>query len=151
MLRALVFAAALAALSSSHAAAPKPAADDKVQKFCPIMTTDEIDPKESVTVEYKGVKIFLCCDTCVAKFKKDPAAYLDPKFVPALAGKQLPKRNIEQQFCPVLRDRKISEKDPSTTYKGVKVYFFNESAKTRFEKDPEKYAKEDVLPQLKKK
>jgi YHS domain-containing protein len=146
MIRALVFAAALVALSSS--AAP---AQDKKQKFCPIMTTDEIDPKESATVMWNGVKIFVCCDTCVAKFKKDPAAYLDAKLVPALAGKQLPKRTIEQVYCPVRKDCKVSEKDPSTVYKGVKVYFFNEGAKTRFEKEPEKFANEDILPQLKKK
>ncbi len=146
MIRALVFAAALAALSSSGASA-----QDTKQKFCPIMTTDEIDPKESATVTWNGVKIYVCCDTCVAKFKKDPAAYLDAKLIPALAGKQLPKRTIEQVYCPVQKDRKVSEKDPSATYKGVKVYFFNEAAKARFEKDPEKYAKEDVLPQLKKK
>jgi YHS domain-containing protein len=45
----------------------------------------------------------------------------------------------------------VSQKDPSTTYKGVKVYFFNETAKTRFEKDPERYAKPEILPQLPKK
>jgi YHS domain-containing protein len=146
MIRALVFAVAVAALTSSEA----PAQDTK-QKFCPIMTTDEIDPKESASVTWNGVKIYVCCDTCVAKFKKDPAAYLDAKLVPALAGKQLPKRTIEQVYCPVQKDRKVSEKDPSTTYKGVKVYFFNDAAKTRFEKDPEKFANEDILPQLKKK
>ena len=77
------------------------AEDPKVQKFCPVMTTDEIDPDASPTVEYKGVKIYLCCDQCVGKFKRDPAAYLDPKIIPALAGVELPKRDIEQMYCPV--------------------------------------------------
>jgi YHS domain-containing protein len=115
------------------------------------MTSDEIDPKQSASVEYKGVKIYLCCDTCVAKYKRDPAAYLDPKFVPALAGLELPKRDIEQQFCPVLKDRKVSSKDPSTTYMGVKVYFYNDIARQRFEKDPGRYADPKILPQLPKK
>ena len=127
------------------------AADPKTQQYCPVMTTDEIDPKKSATVDYKGVKIYLCCDTCVAKFKRDPAAYLDPKFVPALAGKELPKRDIAQVYCPVLKDRKVSSKDPSTTYKGVKVYFYNDIANQRFEKDPERYANPTILPQLPKK
>jgi YHS domain-containing protein len=127
------------------------AADPKVQQYCPVMTTDEIDPKKSATVDYKGVKIYLCCDTCVGKFKRDPAAYLDPKIIPGLAGKELPKRDIAQVFCPVLKDRKVSSKDPSTTYKGVKVYFYNDLAKQRFEKDPERYADPAILPQLPKK
>jgi YHS domain-containing protein len=127
------------------------AEDPKVQKFCPVMTTDEIDPDASPTVEYKGVKIFLCCDQCVTKFKRDPAAYLDPKIVPGLAGVKLPKRDIEQMYCPVLKDRKVSSKDPSITYKGVKVYFYSDLARQRFEKDPERYADPKILPQLNKK
>ena len=128
-----------------------PADDKKVQKFCPVMTTDEIDPQKSAFVEWKGKKIYMCCDNCVARFKRDPAAYLDPKFLPQVEGMELPKRDIEQQFCPVLRDRKVSGKDPSTTYKGVTVYVFDNTAKLRFEKDPERYADPAILPQLKKK
>jgi YHS domain-containing protein len=119
------------------------------QKYCPVMTEDEIDPKASSVVDYKGVKIYLCCDQCVGKFRRDPAAYLDPKIIPGLAGMELPKRDIEQVFCPVLKDRKISSKDPSTTYKGVKIYFYNDIARQRFEKDPERYADSAILPQLK--
>ncbi len=128
-----------------------PAAPPGAQKFCPVMTTDEIDPKESKTINYKGVKIYLCCDQCVGKFNRDPAAYLDPKIIPGLAGMELPKRDIEQVYCPVLKDRKVSSKDPSTTYKGVKIYFYNDIARQRFEKDPERYADPAILPQLPKK
>jgi YHS domain-containing protein len=139
-------------LAAASLAAPPAAPDDpKAQKFCPVMTTDEIDPKASKAVTYKGVKIYLCCDQCVGKFNRDPAAYLDPKLIPALAGLELPKRDIEQVFCPVLKDRKVSSKDPATTYKGVKVYFYNDLARARFEKDPERYADPEILPQLKKK
>lgn len=144
----LLFAVA-ATLHAEPKAEPKAA--PKAQKFCPIMTQDEIDPKESKVVEYKGVKIYLCCDTCLAKWKKDPAAYLDPEFIPALEGMELPKRGTEQRFCPVFRDKKISEKDPSIMYKGVKIYFYNDTAKNRFEKDPDRYADAKFLPQLPKK
>ena len=51
----------------------------------------------------------------------------------------------------MLKDRKVSSKDPSATYKGVTVYFYNDLAKQRFEKDPERYADPAVLPQLPKK
>ncbi len=149
LLRILTVLALLPGLSATFAQPPG-TAEKKVQKFCPVMTTDEIDLKNSAVVEWKGEKIYLCCDTCVGKFKRDPAAYLDVKFLPQLEGKELPKREIEQAFCPVLRDRKISSKDPSTTYKGVKVYFYNDIARQRFEKDPERYADPAILPQLKK-
>jgi YHS domain-containing protein len=131
---------------------PLLAADGKksaAQKFCPVMVTDEIDPDASKTVEWKGVKIYVCCDECITRFKRDPAAYLDAKIVPALAGMELPKREIEQVFCPVYKERKVSAKDPFVTYKGVKVYVYNNLAKQRFEKDPERYADVKLLPQLK--
>lgn len=123
----------------------------KVQKFCPVMTQDEIDPEASEAVEYMGVKVFLCCDTCVAKWKRDPAAYADPKLIPGLEGKKLPPRDIAQVYCPVYPDRRVSSKDPYTTYMGVKVYVFNDMARKRFEADPARYAKAEILPQLPKK
>ena len=149
MLRACLALVAFTAAPAVFADPPKTKPAE--QKFCPVMTKDEIDPEHSKYETYKGVKIYLCCDTCVTKFRRDPAAYLDPKFVPALAGVELPKRGIEQQFCPVYRDKKVSEKDPSATYKGAKVYFYNATAKEKFEKDPERYADPAVLPQLPKK
>ena len=144
------FSFVLLSLAIAISAHPTNADDKAKQKFCSIMTTDEIDPDNAKTVTYEGVKILLCCDTCVAKFKREPSAYLDAKLVPALEGKKLPKREIEQVYCPVLKERKVSSKDPSTMYKGVKVYFFNDVAKQRFEKDPARYADPKVLPQLPK-
>lgn len=144
--------ASVEVVKAGEKAAAAPAKGDdttKVQKFCPVMTTDEIDPANAYEVEWKGVKIFLCCNACVGKFKRDPAAYLDAKLIPALEGKELPKRDIEQVYCPVYRDRKVSSKDPFTVYKGVKVYVFSDIARQRFEKDPERYADVAVLPQLK--
>jgi YHS domain-containing protein len=152
MIRPSLVALVLFAAVFVRADPPKtdPKADPKIQKYCPVMTKDEIDPKESEVVEYKGVKIYLCCDTCVSRYKRDPAAYLDPKIIPGLAGMKLPDRGIEQQYCPVYRDKKVSQKDPSAMYKGVKVYFYNATAKERFEKDPERYADPTILPQLPK-
>jgi len=147
-------AALLLAISGSGGMAT--GRDDKptapaAQKFCPVMTTEEIDPKASAKAEYKGVTIYLCCAQCVGKFKADPAAYLDAKLVPGLAGLELPKRDIEQVFCPVLKDRKVSSKDPSAMYMGVKIYFYNDLSRQRFQKDPERYADATILPQLPKK
>ena len=54
------------------------------QKVCPLMIEDEIDPEEFV--EYKGKKIFMCCGSCVKKFKKAPEYYvkLTSKLLPQI-------------------------------------------------------------------
>jgi YHS domain-containing protein len=129
---------------------PAPGQKSKEQKYCPVMISEEVDPETSPQVMYEGVTIYLCCDQCVNKFRRDPAAYLDPVIVPALQGKKLPPRGLEQVYCPVLRDRKVSSKDPFIIYQGVKVYFYNDLARQRFEKDPQRYADPAILPQLKK-
>jgi YHS domain-containing protein len=117
------------------------------QTVCPVMTKAEVDDT-SDEVEWDGVKVKMCCGTCVAKFKKEPEAYLLPELLPQLAGKTLPKRKIEQVYCPVARDKVVSSRDVSARYKGVTVYFWNAAAKRKFEADPEKYADPKVLPQL---
>lgn len=146
-IRSLV--ALLATLGLSVVAHP----DDKNpdagrQVYCPIMTKDEIG-SEAEEVEWKGVKIKLCCGTCVKKFQAEPEAYLLPQLLPLLKGKELPKRKIEQVYCPVYRERVVSSKDPSARYKETTVYFSNEAAKKKFLADPDKYADPAVLPQLK--
>jgi N-acetylneuraminic acid mutarotase len=118
------------------------------QAYCPIMTKVTVG-EESRIIEYQGMKIKLCCATCEKKWKADPEAYLDVKLLPQLAGKELPKRKIEQVYCPVYRDRVVSEKDPYVMYKGVKVFLFNKSAVKKFESDPEQYLDQTILPQLK--
>ena len=71
--------------------------------------------------------------------------------LPQLAGIELPKRTIEQMMCPIYKDRVVSEKDPFVLYKGVKVYFFNDAARMKFETEPDKYSNAAILPQLKSK
>ena len=153
-LTVLAFAVfSLGVLSADAPPLPKPSAKTekpKVQKFCPVMTTDEVSAKHSSAVTYKGVTVLLCCDQCVSKFRRDPAAYLDPKFIPGLEGMELPARGTPQEYCPVYKARKISTRDPFVMYKGVKVYVYNETAKFRFEKDPERFADPAILPQLRK-
>ena len=44
-----------------------------VNKVC-IVSHEEIDPK--ISAEYKGKTYAFCCNTCLKKFKKDPAKYV---------------------------------------------------------------------------
>ena len=122
-----------------HAFEKSPSPAKGVQQYCPVMTSSPID-EECPVVEYEGVKIRVCCATCMKHWKAEPAAYLDPSLLPQLKGMKLPPRPMEQTRCPVYPDRVVSSKDPSTVYRGVTIHFFNETAKTRFLADPAKYA-----------
>jgi N-acetylneuraminic acid mutarotase/uncharacterized GH25 family protein len=117
------------------------------QTFCPVMTGVPVDGESSV-VEYQGVKVLLCCRACVKKWNADPAAYLNARRLPQVAGLKLPGRSMEQVFCPVYRDRVVSEKDPFVMYKGKKIHLFNNAAVRRWNADPAQFADPAILPQL---
>ena len=55
--------------SAALAASPRTA----VNEWCPVMTDEKIDP--AITVDYRGEVIGFCCDTCVKKFRANPAKY----------------------------------------------------------------------------
>jgi len=57
-----------AAPATASAAEPAP-----VQKMCPVMG-GAIDP--NLFVEYKGKKVYFCCQGCDRKFRADPEQYL---------------------------------------------------------------------------
>ncbi len=111
------------------------------QKLCPLMIEDEIDPEEFV--EYKGKKIFMCCGSCVKKFKKDPDYYakLTSKFIPQVDKSLLDAKIkfIEQKFCMVYPDRVISPKSYSYEHAGKKYYFWSSTAIRKFKAKPDFY------------
>ena len=44
------------------------------QKTCPVMTNMKINPK--IFTEYKGKKVYFCCNDCKVKFEADPEKYV---------------------------------------------------------------------------
>lgn len=44
-----------------------------VNRMCPVMTEEEVDP--TIVVEYGGRVIGLCCEKCLAKFEANPEKY----------------------------------------------------------------------------
>ena len=44
------------------------------QTKCPILPNNAID--KNVFVEYKGKKVYFCCEACKAQFNKDPEKYI---------------------------------------------------------------------------
>lgn len=154
--RPVLFAGLLASFVFG-VAAPVVHAQEK-NKVCPIMTEDEIDEEE--VVEFEGQKVYLCCTKCSKIWKKNPKYFLKASLdrLPQFKGKEaslgLDKVELlEQRFCPIRKTSIVSPDSPSTEYKGVKVYFFDERALDRWKKDPDAAAKAAIeaglLPQLK--
>lgn len=44
--------------------------------ICPVSGEKVGEMGPPVTLDYQGKKVSFCCDSCVAKFQKDPAKYL---------------------------------------------------------------------------
>jgi len=49
------------------------ASTEILQETCPVM---EGPINEDIYVEYKGKKVYFCCEGCVEAFKKEPKEYL---------------------------------------------------------------------------
>jgi YHS domain-containing protein len=50
------------------------------QTICPVMEGNKID--KNIFVEYKGKKVYFCCEDCKAIFEKSPEKYISklPQF-----------------------------------------------------------------------
>ncbi len=67
--------------------------DEKPQPLCPVM--GEPIEKE-FAVDYHGAKVYLCCASCVRKFKADPGKYATKaNYQLVLTGQ------AEQSACPI--------------------------------------------------
>ena len=76
----LAFAMAIVAL------APRSALAQDINKMCPVMTDEEVDPE--MTITFRGKTVGFCCDICIEKFKANPDRYLPrlPQFASAAGG-----------------------------------------------------------------
>jgi hypothetical protein len=124
---------------------------------CPIMTDDDVDPEE--TVEFEGVKVGLCCAKCGKLWTKNAKYYIKaaPELLPQFKGMDaklgLDKITLlPQKFCPMKTKSLVCPDSPSTEYKGVKVFFFDQKALDKWKLDEAGNAKRaadaGLLPQL---
>ncbi len=124
---------------------------------CPIMTDDDVDAEE--TVEFEGVKVGLCCGKCGKLWGKNAKYYIKaaPELLPQFKGMEtklgLDKITLlPQKFCPMKTKTLVCPDSPSTEFKGVKVYFFDQKALEKWNADPQTNAKRAIeaglLPQL---
>jgi YHS domain-containing protein len=101
----------------------------RVQVTCPV-SGEGVDPKFSI--EHDGQKVFFCCSSCVAKFRKNP-----DKYKAALLGSY-----TYQTKCPVMGGD-IDPQSFTTLASGLKVYFCCPGCEKKLYDHPEAY-----LPKL---
>ena len=65
----LAVLSALAAPLQAQEAAPK-----LTNETCPVMVGEPVDPE--LYVDYKGKRVYVCCEGCIEDFKADPESYL---------------------------------------------------------------------------
>lgn len=112
--------------------------DEKsVQKKCPVMGGD-ID--SSVFVDHEGQRIYFCCESCKAEFRKDPAKYLAKLKVESAAAEKSATLSA-QKTCPVTGDP--INKDLYVDADGKRIYVCCEGCIAPVKKDPQKYI--DIL------
>jgi YHS domain-containing protein len=94
--------------------------------------------KADKSVEYKGGKVFFCCDNCPKAFAKDPAKHAVAANTQLVATKQ-----AKQVKCPLSG----ADCDPSKTAKvsGVEVCFCCDKCQTKVKEADEKAAAELVF------
>ncbi len=117
------------------------------QTMCPVMTSKRVNHESPVAV-YRGRPVALCCETCLAKWDRNPDSYAAVAQIPQLRGLIVAPRKIEQVYCPVYKDRVVTSDDPSVEYLGKTIHLFNRAAVRRWNDDPKRHADVDVLPQL---
>ena len=66
-----------------HAATISQGREQAVQTECPVMIGNKIDP--DLYSDYKGKRVYFCCNSCKSAFDKDPERYLHrlPQFATA--------------------------------------------------------------------
>ncbi|MBW3540381.1 MAG: hypothetical protein KY476_08930 [Planctomycetes bacterium] len=117
------------------------------QLRCPVIPS-ELVSFTGPTLRYRGVKIRFSSRPAALKWMRSPESYLDLAILPQLKSLTLPERPLEQVWCPVYRDRKVSERDPWLLHEGRKIYFYDATARERWQIDTAKYLNLDLLPQL---
>ncbi len=73
-----------------------PAAEQSpvVQKQCPVMVGNKIDP--NIYTDYKSKRVFFCCQSCKSAFSKHPEKYLSrlPQFTSVDAGSKIEEHDV---------------------------------------------------------
>ncbi|MDZ4684837.1 MAG: hypothetical protein SH850_07065 [Planctomycetaceae bacterium] len=98
-------------------------AEDAKKEFAvKCLVAGKPDAKEDKNAEYKGAKVYFCCDNCKGKFNEDKAKFAIPANIQLVSTKQ-----FTQVKCPI-SGAKVAA-DQSSEVAGVKVSFCCENCK----------------------
>lgn len=100
---------------------------DKVQVTCPV-SGESIDPK--AFVEHDGKKVFLCCDRCAKKYRKNPGEY----------NAALANSYTYQTKCPIMGEE-IDPTVSTTLSTGETIYYCCPKCDKQLRENPAKYNK----------
>ena len=113
------------------------------QTTCPV-TGDPINKK--LYVDYKGKRIYVCCESCIDPVKKNPEKYIKKleamgQSVETITGAKAAHARalVPQKTCPVMGNP--IDKSVYVDYNGKRVYFCCSGCPETFKQDPEKYLK----------
>jgi uncharacterized membrane protein len=70
---------------------------EPVNKLCPVMVGEKVDPE--IYVDHEGKRVWLCCDVCVEDFQADPEKYYH--LLPQFGGSQTPGEPAPAEAAPV--------------------------------------------------
>ena len=111
------------------------------QTTCPV-TGDPIDRK--LYVDYKGKRIYVCCEGCKATVAKKPEKYLKKLLAMGQAAEvidtvtQMPQKALAPQTtCPVMGG--AIDKTLYVDYQGKRIYVCCAGCISEVKKDPQKY------------
>lgn len=102
------------------------AADEKKFDAKCVVAGDQA-AKQDKAADYKGGKVYFCCDGCKGKFEKDPA-----KFAVKANAQLISTGQAKQIKCPIAGTP--CKEDKFTTVSGVKVHFCCDGCKGKVEK-----------------
>ena len=111
----------------------------KVQTMCPVMNKPI---NKNLYVDYKGERIYVCCQSCVNVVKKNPDKWLKKLEAQGITPEKVKKTNrkyVAQTMCPVM-NRPIN-KDLYVDYKGERIYVCCQGCINVVKKNPEKWLK----------
>ena len=85
-MKSATFALLLLLVAAAPALAQESPPVEPLNKYCPVMEGEKVNP--DLYVDYEGKRVWFCCESCVEDFKNDPTAYLAklPQFAVAADG-----------------------------------------------------------------
>ena len=106
----------------------------------------DVDEKRATAAgrksDYKGTAYYFCSDGCKKQFDADPAKFAGAVPAPAPATAASAKTAVVDPVCGMTVDPKeAAAAGRRSQYKGQAYYFCADDCKTKFDKEPTKYAR----------